>query len=166
MDKLYVNGPILTMEREKPEQALLVCGGRIEAVGSRALVEERCRPHTQTVDLEGRALLPAFIDPHSHLTAVAATLRYVSLEGARSFDDIVALLTRFRQERNVSPDQWLIGFGYDHNQLREKRHPDRRVLDRAAEDGPVLISHASGHMGVVSTRGLVRLGLAADTPDP
>lgn len=33
MDKLYVNGPILTMEREKPEQALLVCGGRIEAVG-------------------------------------------------------------------------------------------------------------------------------------
>ena len=166
MDKLYVNGPILTMEREKPEQALLVCGGRIEAVGSRAQVEERCRPHTQTVDLEGRALLPAFIDPHSHLTAVAATLRYVSLEGARSFDDIVARLTRFRQERNVSPDQWLIGFGYDHNQLREKRHPDRRVLDRAAEDGPVLISHASGHMGVVSTQGLVRLGLAADTPDP
>lgn len=54
MDKLYVNGPILTMEREKPEQALLVCGGRIEAVGSRAQVEERCRPHTQTVDLEGR----------------------------------------------------------------------------------------------------------------
>lgn len=84
----------------------------------------------------------------------------------RSFDDIVARLTRFRQERNVSPDQWLIGFGYDHNQLREKRHPDRRVLDRAAEDGPVLISHASGHMGVVSTQGLVRLGLAADTPDP
>lgn len=47
MDKLYVNGPILTMEREKPEQALLVCGGRIEAVGSRAQVEERVpSPHT------------------------------------------------------------------------------------------------------------------------
>ena len=59
-----------------------------------------------------------------------------------------------------------MGFGYDHNFLREGRHPDRWLLDDAAPENHLLITHASGHMGVVNSQALQILGIAADTPDP
>ena len=61
---------------------------------------------------------------------------------------------------------WLVGFGYDHNQLEEHRHPTRELLDQIAPDIPVLVSHASGHMGAANSRALEQAGITQNTPDP
>ena len=58
------------------------------------------------------------------------------------------------------------GFGYDHNFLIEKRHPTRAELDAVSASHPILIAHASGHMGVVNSAALKQLGIDASTPDP
>ncbi len=59
-----------------------------------------------------------------------------------------------------------MGFGYDHNVLAERAHPTRQVLDRFFPDAPVLITHASGHMGVANSKSLALMGVTAETPDP
>ena len=48
--------------------------------------------------------------------------------------------------------------GYDHNHLKEGRHPSAGLLDRVFPDNPVVLQHQSGHMGVFNSRGLERLG--------
>ncbi len=59
-----------------------------------------------------------------------------------------------------------MGFGYDHNRLKERRDPTNETLDRISAQIPILITHASGHMGVLNTRAMELAGLSPDTPDP
>ena len=162
---LFFGGPILTMDGPERPQAVLVKEGRIAQVGTL----RDCVVHAEdavSFDLQGRALLPAFLDPHSHLTALANTLRLAALEGAKSFDEIAERLTDFIRANPDTPGGWVNGFGYDHNQLREGRHPTRELLDAVCADRPVLIAHASGHMGAANSAALRALGIDENTPDP
>lgn len=79
---LYFGGPIVTMERELYVQALLTEGERILYAGSLHGAEERAEGTVRRVDLKGRALLPAFVDAHSHLTAYANTFLQAGLGSA------------------------------------------------------------------------------------
>ena len=163
---LYTNGTILTMESTLAAEAVLTVDGRIHRVGTLDEVRLDAPAGTKEVDLEHHVLLPAFIDPHSHITAYAHTLSLVQLEGAAGFDELLERIRAFREEKRLGPGDWISGFGYDHTALKEQAHPTRRLLDRAAPENPVVIAHASGHMGVLNTAALQALGITADTPDP
>jgi predicted amidohydrolase YtcJ len=162
---IFCHGPILTMEDGPAPQAVLVQDGYIRAVGTLQELTALA-PHAQLRDLEGHALLPAFLDPHSHITALAATLGLAQLGPAGSFSQIGAILRDFQQANSIPAGQWVVGFGYDHNVLEEGGHPTRHVLDAALPNHPVLITHASGHMGVVNTAGLKALRISSQTPNP
>lgn len=163
---IFYGGPILTMEREgECPQALLVQEGIVEALGRVEELRELC-PKARLQDLGGHTLLPSFIDSHSHITAYAQTLRLCPLEEAGSLEDVARRLVAFREEHHLAPGEWVIGFGYDHNHLKERRHPDKVLLDAALPENPVLLSHKSGHMGVVNSAALEFLGIDAGTPNP
>ena len=70
MKTLYRGGKIITMEQDFTAEALLTDGGRIAAVGS----EERLAAlgAQRVVNLVGGALLPGFLDAHSHFSQVSA----------------------------------------------------------------------------------------------
>ena len=162
---LYTGGTILTMEPQLCAQALLVEDSKILCLG-RADELAALRPHARRVDLEGRTLMPGFIDAHSHFTAYASTLGLCDLSKAESFDEILALLGTYRASVRAPKGALITGFGYDHNHLLEKRHPDKRVLAALGEDNPVVIAHASGHMGVLNAPAMRMLNLRNDMPDP
>jgi imidazolonepropionase len=50
-----------------PHGALLIRGGRIEAVGSRNQVEARLTGDAQIIDAGARVVTPGFVDAHTHL---------------------------------------------------------------------------------------------------
>ncbi|MDD3242788.1 MAG: amidohydrolase [Eubacteriales bacterium] len=160
----YFNGTIVPMLRDgEKSDALLTQNGSIAALGERARELADGERDIRRVDLKGRTLLPAFLDSHSHITALAGTLDLADLSACGSFEELVKRLrTRAAQLR---PGQWLLGFGYDHNDMQEKRHPDKNVLDTVSAEIPILITHASGHMGVANTAALKMMGLNRDTPD-
>ena len=163
---VYYNGTVLTMRGEETAQAVLVEDGRIAAVGTNVEVLNRKSPDAEVVNLEGKTLLPAFIDPHSHFTSVASMLDKVDLSGVTSVEEIGRRLCSFVQQRNIGPDQVLVGSGYDHNDLPGFRHPTAAELDRVGPENPVIIAHSSGHMGVANSRMLAMLGLTAGAADP
>jgi predicted amidohydrolase YtcJ len=67
-DVVFHNGSILTMETEQPEaQALAIQGENILAVGSDDGILPLAGPQTKLIDLQGRALMPGFVDAHTHL---------------------------------------------------------------------------------------------------
>ena len=155
---LYFGGPIVTLEEPQYAQALVERGGRIAYVGDREEAERLAGPGTRRVDLEGRALLPAFVDPHSHLLACAYARLQVPLGECAGWGEIADRLSRHVQERGIQPGEWVKGTGYDQNALAEGAAPDRFCLDRACPHNPVVIQHASGHAGVFNTLALERLG--------
>ncbi|MBC8536518.1 amidohydrolase [Feifania hominis] len=163
MKTIYFGGDIVTMERGPAPEAMVVEDGLIAALGGR---EELMRRHPDAVrrDLDGCTLLPAFLDSHSHITAFSTTLGLCQLDGVKSFDEMVSRLRAFAE--TLPAGQWIVGFGYDHNTLAEGRHPDRAVLDRVADGRPVMVSHMSGHMGVLSTAALAEAHITAASPDP
>ena len=170
---LYYNGTIITMSGSEPEtaEAVLTENDKILAVGSleavRAAAESGKHPDTPILkDLKGAVMLPAFIDSHSHITAVARVLSFAMLQEAESFDGIIGILNRFKEERKLESGDWIIGTGYDHNNLKEGRHPDRFILDAAFSENPVMVTHTSGHMGVANSLALEKMGITADTKNP
>ena len=156
---LYFGGPIVTLEESQYAQALVERGGRIAYVGDREEAERLAGPGARRVDLEGRALLPAFVDPHSHLLACAYARLQVPLGECAGWGEIADRLSRHVQERGIQPGEWVKGTGYDQNALAEGAAPDRFCLDRACPHNPVVIQHASGHAGVFNTLALERLGV-------
>ena len=68
-DLIYHNGTILTMENGAVASAIAVQDEFILEVGSDEEVLAYSGPDTALIDLEGRTLMPGFVDPHSHIFA-------------------------------------------------------------------------------------------------
>ena len=67
-DVIFYNGTIYTMEEENAtEEAVAVAGDQIIFVGSFYQASFFRRETTKMVDLNGRTLMPGFIDSHFHL---------------------------------------------------------------------------------------------------
>ena len=110
--------------------------------------------------------MPGFIDAHCHILAYAASLLSVdcSPDAVSCIDDILRAIRR--QAERTPPGEWIRAAGYSDFDLREKRHPMRHELDRAAPDNPVRLNHRSGHACVLNSLALERVGIAADTEEP
>lgn len=164
---LFYNGTVITMEEPFCAQAVLTEEGVIRAVGTfedvRAAAGEG---EMRLVDLQGHTLMPGFIDPHSHFTACANATMQVDLGEAECFEDVICLIREFIEREQIPAGQWVRASGYDHNRLREGRHPDRTVLDQAAPEHLLMVSHQSGHMGAFNTRALKALGVDGHTEPP
>lgn len=164
---IYYNGVILTMDEVNPQaQAVSVQNGRIKKVGTDEEVLAERMSETVCIDLQGKTMLPGFIDGHSHFSGLATSLSQCDLSKAENFADIERLLKEFIRKNEIPKGHWVTGVNYDHNFLTEKRHPDKILLDRVSTDHPIVIVHASSHMGVANSMGLLQQGITDETKDP
>lgn len=173
-DTIYRGGPILTINDDAPlAEAVAVADGHILAVGALADVMVHKGDGTQVFELDGRTMLPGFVDSHGH--AVMGGLQGLSANLLAPPDgevqDIAALQNTLRDwmannAEIVERVHLVVGFGYDNSQLAEQRHPTRDDLDEVSSDVPIIIVHQSGHIGVANSKALELAGFTADTPDP
>ncbi len=139
-------------------ESLVSLNGRVVYVGSkekslsiaRSLSEALgCRE--EVVEVDG-VVSPGFIDSHVHLAGTAMKKIGINLEGINSIDELLEVVsreaTRFRE--------WVYGRGWDQDRLG--RWPTRRDLDLVVEDKPVLLVRICGHVAVVNSLALEKLG--------
>ena len=163
---IYFGGPILTMEEPLYARALVEEDGVIRYVGEPEAALALAGPRARRVDLEGRCLMPAFLDPHSHFMACANAMLQVQLGECADQEELCARLADFVRREGLAPGEWVRGTGYDQNELAQGCPPDRWMLDRACPGHPVVIQHASGHVGVFSSQALEQFGVDEKTPCP
>ena len=63
---IYFNGDILTMEKETYVEAVCVEDKIIKKIGTKEEILRLKDEETELIDLEGKTLIPSFIDSHSH----------------------------------------------------------------------------------------------------
>ncbi len=174
-DKIYFGGEILTMAGDTPEyaEAIATLGEKIIYVGSKKGAMEHQFGKTQLVDLKGKALLPGFVDPHSHVYGVGLQAMVANVlpspDGqADTVDEIVAILKSAGQDDTqrlfIEKTDWILGFGYDDAQL--DRYPTKADLDKVSTEKPVMIIHTSGHLSVANSKALELAGITAESQDP
>lgn len=173
MEKLFFNGKILTMNEasgndavSNAPDAVLVKDGIIKAVGSLEYVLIKAGKNIEKIDLDGRCLMPSFIDSHGHFAMNGQMSLCADLSGCESFDDIKEKLREYIEENKISDKNAVIGFGYDHNFLKEQAQPDKRVLDQVSTEIPIMALHVSGHLACANSAALNLAEIDENTPDP
>jgi predicted amidohydrolase YtcJ len=168
--QVWHNGTVLTMDGEsRVATAIAIEGERIAAVGSDDDLKQWLDGADLTIDLDGRTVVPGFIEPHGHfpgagLVAVGADLNSPPIGDVAKIEQALQALRDVDAER--PGEGWLVGIGYDDTMLAEKRHLSREDLDSVSTSRPVLALHISAHMIVVNSLALARFGIDEDTPDP
>jgi len=160
-DLILYNGKVVTVDKDfSIKAAIAVKDGKILAVGG----DEIAKNYTaaKTVDLEGRTLLPGFMDTHVH--PMALSHRDIELTQAKSIVEVQQQLRAKAKE--LGPGEWITGFGWDEALLAEKRNITSKDLDVATPNNPVVLTRAGGHSSVGNSLALKAAGITRTTEDP
>lgn len=166
---IYTNGKIITVDSVNTiAEAVAVKDGRITAVGTAAQIG-RLKGY-KVINLNGKTLVPGFIDGHSHFMGLSrsATVNVGSppMGAVRNITDLLSAIKTFQQEKKISAGKWIDAYGYDQDQLEERRHPSKEDLDAAFPNNPVTVTNINGHMSVSNSLALRISGIDANTRNP
>ncbi|WP_157149748.1 amidohydrolase [Brachyspira pilosicoli] len=167
--QVYYNGNIITMEGNTEEtiyaKALEVSNGVITKVVYTDEEANNLIKNKSVIDLKGKTLMPAFIDPHSHIISFAQALTTVDLSGTTNIAEIDSRLEDYIKNNKLTNGAWVIGFGYDNNLLPGKKNLTRDDLDKVSTNLAIFITHASGHVGSMNSKALEYFGVDENTQD-
>jgi len=167
-DTILVNGKILTVDRQfSTREAVAIRDGKITAVGSNSEVRKQAGPKTRVIDLQGRTVIPGFIDSHIHAIRAGQTFTTeVNWVGAASIAEAMSRIHEASLAKK--PGSWLIVAGGWHaEQFKEKRRPTQADLVAAAPNNPVYVQQ-DYDWEVMTPAGFKAMGInsEADLPRP
>ncbi|MEO1687257.1 MAG: amidohydrolase [Pseudomonadota bacterium] len=140
-DMILFNGRVTTMDPDRPEAtAVAVEGGRIAAVGSDAELMAAAGG-AETIDLQGRRVIPGLIDSHTHIIRQGANFAMeLRWDHVPSLADGLAMLKA--QAQRTPAGQWIrVVGGWSADQFAERRLPTLAEINAAAPDVPVYVLH-------------------------
>jgi len=171
-DLIYVNGDILTMDGDVPvyAEAVATLDNKIVFVGNKDEALSRY-PAAQQRDLDGKALLPGFLDPHGHFMFALNMVNQVNVANppvgpAVDIPSTIAALEAFQADAQVPDGGWIVGWGYDQDGLKEGRHMTKMDLDEHFPNHKVMLIHVSGHGAVLNSQALSYSGIDENTEAP
>ena len=169
---IYHGGEIITMNGDTPNyiESLVINSDTIVFTG-RLSEAKKIFPTANKINLNGKTLLPGFIDAHAHFAgfpsqSIGAQILPPPDAGANNIESLIQILKDWSTPENIKLTGWIFGMGFDDSVLEEKRFPTRVDLDKVSIDHPVMIVHISGHFCVVNSKGLELLKINADSPNP
>lgn len=160
---LWTKGTILDIENDREYDWILTKGDMILSMGMK---DDSPSDYDEIFDLEDKFLMPAFIDAHAHFSANVYSFMQADLADAKNFADIKNIIENFIENNGLDEDEWVTAVNYDHNNLEEKDHPRKDLLDSISKTNPIALHHQSGHMGVFNTPALEKLGIDRDSDQP
>jgi predicted amidohydrolase YtcJ len=163
-DWVFEHGGVYTVDSGRSwAEALAVDDGKIVYVGDDAGARAFVGSDTRVVDLEGKMLLPAFIDSHSHPSGALIQAVAVPLNDMSTLQEYLDAVQRFAE---AHPEKEAIrGSGWS-NALFPVTGPKKEDLDAIVSDRPVQLTSGDAHSSWVNSKALEMAGITRDTPDP
>ena len=170
-DLVLSGGIVATVDQEMSiVEAIAIRGSRIIAVGPTSEISRFVGPTTTAIDLEGKFVMPGFIEGHGHFMSLGRSLQILDFGEAEDWDEIVSR-TALAVD-SLEPGQWLYGRGW--HQDKWKNLPGKIVdgvptnerLNEVAPENPIIFGHASGHASFVNDYALELAGINRSTLDP
>lgn len=158
MGTLYVNGVIRTMTHENEVQpAMFVEETRIIAMGEEGTLRRRFgRRVTTIVDLNGKAVYPAFTDAHIHLIGYGEAIGRVDASSYATLDELGKAFVQAEAVNGLH-----VAEGYDETKL--DRAPTKAWLNQLFPTEPALLKRTDRHTVLVNDVLFKQLGYKAST---
>lgn len=145
---LYYNGNIYVKFNPLTKaESIVISGDRILHFGkSKDTVAAFGKKAGKTVDLQGRTVMPGFIDAHIHLDDLGNSLNFLDLRNVPSISEMKERIAKYRETKKDR--KVIIGMGWDQEGFTEKRWPTRWDLDEIEPSIPVYLERFCEHAGV------------------
>jgi predicted amidohydrolase YtcJ len=159
-DSIFYNGVVYTVNKDFDiAAAFAVRKGEIIGVGSSQSIFNEFDAK-ETVDLNGKAVYPGFIDAHCHFFGYGSDLVKCDLYGTTSFDDVISRVVDYAKTNKF---EWILGRGWDQNDWQIKEFPSREKLDSLFPHTPVYLMRVDGHAVLSNSEALGRAKITAAT---
>ena len=157
-DLVLVNANVITLDDEDTRaRAIAISGDRILKVGSENEIKPLIGGATEVIDLNGRTLVPGFVDAHDHIgwSIGMSGAQEFSVEYCRSIKELQDRIAKYALQvpkggyircGKVSPITPSHGSLY----IKEKRWPTRQELDEVTPDH--YLSLGLNHGSIVNTK--------------
>jgi predicted amidohydrolase YtcJ len=163
---VFVGGDIVTMADPPVVEAMWIKDGRIEQLGTAEDVRAAAGSDATLIDLDGAALMPGFIEPHTHPLATALLGSAIDVSGFHH-DSRAEMMETLRDALNgFLPQPWIIAFGWDPIMVRDLDPPTLVELDELSPDKPFVILTQAMHEAFANSAALRESGITRNTPDP
>jgi len=160
VDLIIYNAKIYTVNQKfDVAEAMAVSNGKIVSVGTNKSVLKDFKAKNLQ-DLQGKTVLPGFIDAHCHFTGYATDKWKCELWGTISWDEIISKMTEYAK---TAPTEWLYGRSWDQNDWPVKEFPNKSRLDQLFPDRPVYLKRVDGHAAVANQKALDIAGITTAT---
>ncbi len=171
VDLVLIGGEIATADPETGTvQALAVTGYTITAVGSDEAIKGLIGPETEVIELDGRFVMPGFIEGHGHFLSLGESIRILDLMDVKDWDEVVRMVSAAVD--SAKPGEWITGRGWHQDKWDSVPEdavegvPVNDSLSAVSPDNPVRLTHASGHAYFANDAALEAAGIDKSTPDP
>ncbi|XP_059652001.1 protein LONG AFTER FAR-RED 3 isoform X2 [Cornus florida] len=163
-DLLVTNGIIYTSDDSFPfAESMVVRNGRILQIGNYSSVQGLAGFGTKELNLEGKIVVPGFIDSHVHLIFAGLQMMQVEVRGVKRKDEFIQRIKE--AVTNIKHGSWVLGGGWN-NDLWGGELPMASWIDDITPHNPVWISRMDGHMGLANSLALKAAGITNYTEDP
>jgi hypothetical protein len=162
--KCFLNGIVHTVNPLLPRaEAVVTQGTRIIFVGTSSGARKFAGEGAEVIDLQGRLMLPGFIDDHVHFVLGGTQVGGLKLRGCTSTAAFVGGVGAYvRSHRGA----WVTGGDWDQEAWETKTLPRKEWIDPVSADTPVFLPRFDWHMALANSVALKRAGITRDTPDP
>lgn len=163
-DLVLKNGSIYTVDKDLSwAQAMAIAQDKIVFVGTNADIEPFIESGTEVIDLNGKMVLPGFVDAHAHPSHAMDLVGNISLYSQDSLEKYKRVISEFVVSH---PDtDTYRGSGWN-DALFPNRGPSKEILDAIASNQPIALVSYDGHSLWVNSVVLERAQITKDTPDP
>ncbi len=132
-----INGTFITMDDHCSEvHSVTITNGKIIGLNT---IESTWK----TINLNGAIVIPGFVDAHFHLVNLGKQLDTLQLKECNSPKLIADMV--YSKSKEILPDDWIIGFGWDHNKWKKKEYPTAKILNNLSINNPVMLTRVDGH---------------------
>ena len=151
-------------------QAIAVNGYQITAVGSDEEMSAYIGPETEVVELNGRFVMPGFIEGHGHFLSLGRAKQILDLQDVKNWAEVVTMVAVAVDK--ARPGEWIFGRGWHQDKWDSVPEdavdgvPRNDTLNKVSPDNPVVLGHASGHAAFFNDSALEMAEVGDDTADP
>ena len=163
-DLVFKNGFVFTVDSLNTKaEAIAVKDGKIIFVGENGTVKSFIGENTKVIDLNGKMILPGFIDSHAHPISSYRYFYELNLYGLKTKEKIQDAIKIYLTEHPEA--KYVKGRGWSNTDF-PKSGPDKKIIDEIVKDIPVSFSSEDGHSKWVNSKTLELAGITNETKNP
>lgn len=160
VDSIIIKANIYTVDGDfSKAEAFAVKDGKFVDVGTTSDMQSKYTS-ADVIDLQGKTVVPGFIDAHCHFLGLGLDQQDVDLVGTKSFEDVVKRVLDFNNEKQ---QDYIVGRGWDQNDWEEKTFPNKTLLDKLFPKTPVALTRIDGHATLCNQAALDLGGITINT---